>query len=169
MQIRRMLVQISLVFYFFFFISNLKDVGSNPLLDKTFITNKKKKPPFSLFTIISQKIINLYSFQKILSTKILPPHTPFSTLHMLMVNATTQKKRSPQAKTCWSIFTYQPMVYTVRCTVYKEERDAILIPCNYRESNKYGRLECFKQIQTCVLQSRCPGYYTEIQDSIQKN
>ena len=69
--------------------ASLIQIKSTAKLYNSVITNKKK-PPFSPFTImISLKINNLYSFQKMSFSEILPPHTPFTTLQMRTVNATT--------------------------------------------------------------------------------
>ena len=85
------------VFYFYFFISNGKDIGSNPVNGKSVnsvYTNEKISHLSSLkSTIISQKINHLFSLKKSCA-EIVPRSMP------------QHRKSSTQAKTnrhCWSI------------------------------------------------------------------
>ena len=56
------------------------------------VNTNKKILHLSSLLLYSQKINNLFSFQKFSSTEIVPPHSPSTTLHMHTFNAATLKK-----------------------------------------------------------------------------
>ena len=109
-----MMVLISSVFHFFFFISNLKDVGSNPdtvNLNNSVYTQQKKNPtPLTYYNYLT-KINHLYSLKKSNLQKYYLP-IPFSLLFKCARSMPQPRKNSPQTKT-WLVYLYLVLVYTL--------------------------------------------------------
>ena len=108
-----MMVLISSMFYFFFFISNLKDVGSNPENSKSkqFCLHIVEEKPHPTYYNYLTKINHLYSLKKSNLQKYYLP-IPFSLLFICARSMPQPRKNSTQAKT-WLVYLYLVLVYTL--------------------------------------------------------